>query len=69
MVGTINSKPWEAVKLVAKAPFCSAPCMTPAAPASDCICTTSGTVPQRLGRSAETQSSDCSAMGDAGVIG
>ena len=68
-VGIINSRPCDAVNVVANAPFCSAPCSAPAAPASDCISTTSGTSPQRLGRLAAAQSSECSAIGDAGVIG
>jgi hypothetical protein len=69
MFGIISSRPCEAVKVVANAPFCSAPCSAPAAPASDCISTTSGTSPHKLGRSAADQSSECSAIGDAGVIG
>jgi hypothetical protein len=43
--------------------------MAPAAPPSDCISTTSGTKPHRFGRAAAAQSSACSAIGDAGVIG
>ena len=49
MLGIISSRPCDAVKVVAKAPFCRAPCSAPAAPASDCISMTSGTAPQRLG--------------------
>ena len=43
--------------------------MAPAAPPSDCISTTSGTLPHMFGFSAAAQSSACSAIGDAGVIG
>ena len=57
MLGIMRSSPCEAVKVVAKAPFCRAPCRTPAAPASDCISMTSGTAPQRLGLPAAAQSS------------
>ena len=46
MLGIIRSSPWEAVKVVVSAPVVSAPCTAPAAPASDCISTTRGTVPQ-----------------------
>jgi hypothetical protein len=69
MLGIINRRPWLAVKVVERAPFWSAPWSAPAAPASDCISTTSGTMPHRLGRPAADQSSQCSAIGDAGVIG
>ena len=69
MLGTIRSRPWDAVKVVPSAPFWSAPCRAPAAPASDCISTTSGTEPHRFGRPAADQSSQCSAIGEAGVIG
>ena len=33
MFGIMRSRPWEAVKVVAMAPACSAPCTAPAAPA------------------------------------
>ena len=69
MLGSISSRPWEAVKVVASAPSCSAPCSAPAAPASLCISTTSGTVPHRLGRPAALQASASSPIGEAGVIG
>ena len=69
MLGTMSRSPWEAVKVVLRAPFWSAPCSAPAAPASDCISTTSGTLPHRFGRPAADQSSQCSAIGEAGVIG
>ena len=69
MLGTINNRPWLAVNVVASAPFCNAPCSAPAAPASDCISTTSGVSPHRFGRPAAAQSSACSPMGEAGVIG
>jgi hypothetical protein len=69
MLGIISRRPCDEVKVVARAPFCRAPCSEPAAPASDCISTTSGTAPHRLARPAADQSSACSPMGDAGVIG
>ncbi len=49
MLGIINSKPCEAVKVVVRAPVGSAPCTAPAAPPSACISVTLGTVPQMLG--------------------
>ena len=69
MFGIISSRPWEAVNVVASVPPCSAPCSAPAAPASLCISTTEGTVPQRLGRLRLDHSSASSAIGDDGVIG
>src|ERR1035437_10102148 len=69
MLGSIKSRPWDDVKVVPSAPFWTAPCSAPAAPASDCISTTSGTEPQRLRRPAAVQSSACSPMVEAGVIG
>ena len=69
MLGIMSSRPWEAVNVVARAPFWSAPCMAPAAPPSDCISMTSGTWPQRLGCFAAAQSSAYSAIGEAGVMG
>ena len=50
MFGIIRSKPWEAVKVVASAPVCRAPCSAPAAPPSLCSSTTVGIAHQRLGR-------------------
>ena len=69
MLGIISRRPCDDVNVVASAPFWSAPCRAPAAPASDCISTTSTTEPQRLVCSAEAQSSASSPIGDAGVIG
>jgi hypothetical protein len=69
MFGIISSRPCEEVKVVASEPVCSAPCTAPAAPASLCISTTCGTVPQRFGFFFEAHSSDHSPMGDEGVIG
>jgi hypothetical protein len=69
MLGSISSRPWEAVKVVAIAPFSTAPCSTPAAPASLSSSTTSGTWPHRLGRPAALQVSASSPIGEAGVIG
>ena len=69
MFGIMSRRPCDAVNVVARAPFCSAPCIAPAAPPSDCISTTSGTWPQRFGLPAAAQSSQCSAICEAGVIG
>ncbi len=69
MFGIISSRPWDAVKVVASAPLCSAPCSAPAAPPSLCISTTEGTPPHRLGRPLLDHSSASSAIGDEGVIG
>ena len=69
MLGIISNRPWEAVKVVAKAPPWRAPWMAPAAPASLCISTTSGTVPQRLGILRDDHSSAHSPMLEEGVMG
>jgi hypothetical protein len=69
MFGSMSSSPCEAVNVVPSAPCCTAPCNAPAAPASDCISTTSGTEPHRLDRPAALHSSASSPIGDAGVIG
>jgi hypothetical protein len=57
------------VKVVTKVPSCKAPCRAPAAPPSDCISTTLGTRPRRLGSPLEAHSSESSAMGLEGVMG
>ena len=69
MLGSMRSSPWEAVNVVVSAPACSEPCTVPAAPASDCISMTRGTVPHRLGCPRCAQASASSPMGEAGVIG
>ena len=69
MFGIISSRPWEAVKVVAIAPACSAPWTAPAAPASDCISAISGATPQRFFFPRLTHSSHSSAMVELGVIG
>lgn len=69
MFGIISSRPWEAVKVVHMAPACSAPCMAPAAPPSDCISTTVGTWPKMFSRPWAAHSSASSAIVDDGVIG
>ena len=69
MFGIINSRPWDAVNVVASAPPWSAPCRAPAAPPSLCISTTAGTVPQRFVRPLLDHSSASSAIGEEGVIG
>ena len=69
MLGIIRSRPWLAVKVVVSAPACSAPCTAPAAPPSDCISTTVGTVPQMLTSLAALQASANSPMAEDGVMG
>ncbi len=69
MLGIIRSRPWDAVKVVVSAPAWRAPWTAPAAPPSDCISTTSGTVPQTLRRPRCAQASASSPIGEAGVIG
>ncbi len=69
MLGIINRSPCDAVNVVASTPPWSAPWRAPAAPASLCISTTLGTVPQTFGRSRLDHSSDSSAIGEDGVIG
>ncbi len=69
MFGIISSRPCEAVKVVASAPACSAPWTAPAAPPSDCISTTRGTLPQMLVLPWAAHSSASSPMLDEGVIG
>ena len=69
MFGIISSRPWEAVKVVDRAPPCSAPCIAPAAPPSDCISMTVGTCPHTLVRPCAAHSSASSAIVDDGVIG
>ena len=69
MLGIMRRRPWEAVKVVESAPAVRAPCTAPAAPASDCISVTCGTVPQRFLRPIEENSSASSPMGEEGVMG
>ncbi len=69
MFGIISRRPCEAVNVVASAPAWSAPWTAPAAPPSDCISATCGTVPQRFGVSLVAHSSACSPIEDDGVIG
>ena len=69
MLGIISSRPWEAVKLVVRAPVCRAPWMAPAAPPSLCISMISGTVPHRFGWDSADQASAHSPIGEAGVMG
>ena len=69
MLGIISRSPCEAVKVVASAPAWSAPWTTPAAPPSDCISITCGTVPHRLGRPSTDQASASSPIADDGVMG
>ena len=69
MLGSISSRPCDAVNVVASEPPSSAPCTAPAAPASLCISMTSGTVPKMLVRPEADQASAISPIADAGVIG
>ncbi len=69
MLGIMSSRPWDAVKVVLRAPPWSAPCSAPAAPASLCISITAGTLPQMLVRPSQAHWSASSAMGEDGVIG
>jgi len=69
MFGIISRSPCDAVKVVVRAPVCSAPWTAPAAPPSLCISTTVGTVPQRFFRPCADHSSAHSPMFEEGVIG
>ena len=69
MLGSISSRPCDAVYVVVRAPLCSEPCTAPAAPPSDCICCTTGTLPQMFSMPSEAQASANSAIVDDGVIG
>jgi hypothetical protein len=69
MLGIMRRRPCDAVKVVASAPACSAPCTAPAAPPSDCISAISGMTPQRLVFPLLAHSSHSSAMVELGVIG
>ena len=69
MLGIISRRPCEAVKVVVRAPVANAPWTAPAAPASDCISVTEGTVPHMLGSPLAVLASDISPMGELGVIG
>ncbi len=69
MFGMKSRRPWDAVKDVVSAPAWRAPWTAPAAPASDCISTTRGTVFQMFFLPCADHSSDHSPMLDEGVIG
>jgi len=69
MFGIMSSRPWEAVKVVASEPVCSAPCTAPAAPPSLCISMTWGTVPQMFWMPCDDHSSAHSPMFEEGVMG
>ena len=69
MLGSISSRPWEAVKVAPRVPLVTTPCRVPAAPASDWSSTTSGTAPQMLVRPAADQASADSPIAEEGVIG
>ncbi len=69
MLGSISSRPCEAVKVVPSVPLVTAPCSAPAAPASDWSSITSGTPPHRFGLPAADQASADSPIAEDGVIG
>ncbi len=69
MLGIISRSPCDAVNVVVNAPAWSAPWTVPAAPPSDCISTTDGTVPQMFVRPWADHSSASSPIADDGVIG
>ncbi len=69
MLGIIRRRPCEAVNVVVNAPVLKAPWTAPAAPASDCISTTVGTVPQMFFRPSADSSSATSPIVEEGVIG
>src|SRR5512146_3318142 len=69
MLGIMSRRPCDAVKVVVSAPACSAPWTAPAAPPSDCISVTDGTVPQMFFWPLADHSSAHSPMLDEGVIG
>ena len=69
MLGIMSSSPWEAVNVVVRAPVVSAPWTAPAAPASDCISTTEGIVPQIFFVPSADSSSACSPIVEEGVMG
>jgi len=69
IVGIIRSSPWLAVNVVVRDPAWSDPCTAAAAPPSDCISTTSGTLPQIFFTPFALQASANSPMGEDGVIG
>ncbi len=69
MLGIMRSRPWDAVKVVVSAPVVRAPWTAPAAPASDCISTTVGTVPQMFFLPSAESSSATSPIVEDGVIG
>ena len=69
MFGIISSRPCDAVNVVHIAPACRAPCTAPIAPASDCISTIVGTLPQIFVCPAADQSSANSPMLEEGVMG
>src|SRR5512137_2814403 len=69
MLGIISNGPWLAVKVVVRAPACSAPWTAPAAPPSDCISTTVGMLPQMFFWPWADHSSLNSPMAEDGVMG
>ena len=69
MFGIMSRRPWDDVNVVERAPAWIAPCTAPAAPPSDCISTTSGTLPHTFWWPFEDHSSAHSPIGEEGVMG
>src|SRR5690606_7050082 len=64
MLGTIRSRPWDAVKVVHREPVASEPCRAPATPPSDCIWEMTGTEPQMFFCPAFALASASAAIGE-----
>ena len=69
ILGIISSRPWEAVKVVVRAPAAREPWTVPEAPASDCISTTFTRSPKMLVLPSADHLSDTSAITEEGVMG
>ena len=69
MFGSISIRPWEAVKVVVRAPAESEPWTAPEAPPSDCISTTSTVWPKMFFRPWADHSSASSPIVEDGVMG
>ena len=69
MFGIISRRPCDAVNVVASAPFCSDAVDRAGRARLGLHLDDVGTVPHRFGLRAADQSSQCSAIGEAGVIG
>ena len=69
MLGIISKRPWEAVKVVVRAPAVREPCTAPAAPPSDCMTDTFTGWPNMFFRPSADHLSASSAITDEGVMG